>query len=205
MDSAYKRPTAALLLLAVLVVLPGTAAAAGGAFFIKGGAMRLHDNGQVLETQTYIPVNVNLDEVSNKTIGIGWEIRFRKGWAVGTEYLHYENQFTQTSFPSGRGITKTDAFMVSAKKYFFDSGSFHPYIGGGFGAGLSDISNNRSGGQIDNNIGHLLLHAMFGIELRVDQLSIMLEAKTLFLDDQSSHANYDPNATGVLLGMGFNW
>jgi len=34
---------------ATLVVLPGTAAA-GGAFFIKGGVMRLQDDGQVIDT-----------------------------------------------------------------------------------------------------------------------------------------------------------
>jgi len=205
MDTAYTHSAATLLILVVLAVLPCTATAAEGAFIIKGGAMRLHDDGQVFETQTYVPVNVSLDEVSNKTFGIGWEIRLRKNWAVGTEYLHFENQFTQTSLPSARGITTTDAFMVSAKKYFFTSSNFHPYIGGGFGVGFSDTSNNRSGGQIDINKGHLLLHAMFGIELRVDQLSIMLETKTLYFDDLSSHANFDPNATGVLLGVSFNW
>ncbi len=204
MNAAGVHTVATLLMSAVLAVLPGTAAA-GGAFFLKGGAMRLHDDGQVFETTTYVPVNVSLDNISNKTLGFGWEIRLGKGWAFGTEFLHYENRFTQTSLPSARGSTKTDAFMVNAKKYFFGSGNFHPYIGGGIGVGLSEFSNNRSGGQIDDNIGHLILHAMLGIELRVDQLSLVLETKTLYLDDQSSHAKYDPNATGVLLGVGFNW
>jgi len=207
MDSTGTFFPTALFISAALALLPGSAAASGvgGAIFVKGGAMRLQDSGQAIETPAFIPVNVNFDDGSNKTTGIGWEIRLRKGWAVGTEYLHYENRFTQTSLPSARGIAKTDAFMVSAKKYFFDSGSLHPYIGGGFGIGFSDISNNRSGGQINDYIGHFLLHAMFGIELRVDHLSILLEAKTLYLDDQSSHATYNPNASGVLLGVGFNW
>ena len=96
--------------------------------------------------------------------------------------------------------------MVSGKKYFFDSGNFHPYVGGGIGIGLTDISNNRNGGSINRLNTPLFLHAVLGIELRVNNLSIMLETRHLeFNRDNSFDVEYDPTANGVLLGVGFNW
>jgi hypothetical protein len=203
MDSACARSAATLLILAVLAVLPGTAAAVGGAFFIKGGAMRLEHTEQVFKTTTYNLANVNLDDVSNRTIGIGWEIRFRHGWAVGTEYLRYDHRFTPSAPPAARGKALTAVGMVTAKKYFFGSGGFHPYVGGGLGIGGADISNHSSGGLINYVNSSFVLHAVLGIELRVDHLSFMLEAKTLAFEHRN--LGYDASATGVLAGMGFNW
>jgi hypothetical protein len=41
------------------------------------------------------------------------------------------------------------------------------------------------------------------MELRFDNLSFMLEAKHIYFNVDSNQ--YDPTATGVLAGMGFNW
>jgi hypothetical protein len=194
---------ATLFFLAALAVSPG-AAAAGGAAYIKGGAMRLLDNGQAFDTPTHIPVSVNLDDISYRTIGFGWEKRLRHGWAVGTEYLNFRNRFTPSASPI-TGIAETHAFQVVAKKYFFDSGIFHPYVGGGFGTGYTDIDNTDGGGVILDQYLSVLLHVALGMELRIDHLSFMLEVKHMYFGVSDNDVEYDPSATGVLLGMGFNW
>src|SRR4030066_785872 len=66
MPSACIRFAPALLLSAVLALLPG-AAAAGGALFIKGGALRLQDDGQMIDLQQR-----NLDDTSHSTLAFGW-------------------------------------------------------------------------------------------------------------------------------------
>lgn len=204
MDFAYSR-CAALLLLAATIALPPSAAAVGGAFFVKGGGMRLQNDSQAFDTPQHVLVNADLNGSSYKAIDLGWELRFRQGWTVGAEYLGYDHRFTSSATPSATGLALTDAFMVNAKRYFINGGRFHPYAGGGIGVALTDISNNRSGGAIDDINVSLLAHAMLGIELRFDNLSLMLETKTLYYDNRKSDVEYNPSATGVLLGAGFNW
>lgn len=203
MNFASRRSVATLLFSTALALLPGSAMAAG-AVFIKGGAMRLLDSNQTFEAPLHVPYGVNLDDVSYKTLNIGWEKRFRHGLAVGTEYVGYQNKFT-SSAPSATGKAETNALLVVAKKYFFDSGRFHPYIGGGIGTGVTDVSNTYSGGLIDDTNIAFLLHAVIGMELRVDNLSFVLEAKHMNFDVSDSHVEYDPTATGLFLGVGFNW
>lgn len=204
MNLLYSRYSS-ILLLAAIITLPTSAAAVGGALFIKGGSMFLQDDNQLFDTPTHIPVTVGLNNVSYRVIDLGWELRFRNGWAVGTEYLGYDHRFTPTASPSAKGVALTDAFMVNAKKYIFNSGTFHPYVGAGIGIAFTDISNNRSGGSIDDINASLIAHAMLGIELRVDYLSFMLEAKTLYSDNSGNDVEYNPTASGLLLGAGFNW
>lgn len=193
------------LLLAVTIALPSSVFAAGGAIFIKGGSMFLQDDNQLFDTLTHIPVSVNLNNKSYRAIDVSWEIRFGRGWAIGTEYLGYDHRFTPIATPAARGIALTDAFMVSAKRYFLNSGKFHPYLGTGVGLGITNISNNRDGGTIDDTNASIFVHAMLGVELRVDNLSFLLEAKTLFFDNSTNNVEYDPTARGILLGAGFNW
>lgn len=204
MHFTYSR-YAASVFLAAAIAIPSSALAAGGAIFIKGGSMFLEKDSQLFDTPTHVPVSVGLNSSSYKAIDVSWEIRFGQGWAVGAEYLGYDHRFTPSATPAARGIALTDAFMVSAKKYFFNSGSFHPYVGAGFGLGFTDISNNRSGGTINDLNTSLFGHAMLGIELRVDNLSFLLEAKTLYFDNSAVDVEYDPTASGIFLGAGFNW
>lgn len=203
--------SAVLLFLALLVVPPDAAAAGGvvtgGAIFIKGGAMRLQKDTQVFD-ESPLPtlITVDLDDVSYKTINLGWEIRFRHGWSVGTEYLGYRHRFAPPASPFAQGTAVTKTLMVSGRKYFLDSGHFHPYVGGGIGIGETDISNNRNGGSIDRLDTALFLHAVLGVELRVNNMGLMLEARHLSFNRDNSHdVEYDPSATGVLLGVGLNW
>jgi outer membrane protein W len=201
------RSTAALAILVALVLLPSTAAAVGGSVFIKGGAMRLQDDTQIFDSPSHIPVNVNLNDVSYFTIGFGGEIRLRNGWAVGIEYLGYDNRFTTVSSPAPRGKASTAAVMLTGKKYFFDSGIVHPYVGVGFGSVHTDVRRgvDALGSQIGDSNFSLLLHAVLGMELRIDHLSVMLEVKGIYPGVANEDVEYDPTATGALLGLGFNW
>jgi opacity protein-like surface antigen len=203
MNAASRRSIATLLLSTTLTLLPGAAVAAG-VVFIKGGAMRLLDNRQTFEAPLHVSYGVDLDDVSYKTFNIGWEKRFRHGLAVGTEYVGYRNKFT-SSAPSATGKADTDVLLVVAKKYFFDSGRFHPYVGGGIGTGVTDVSNTYSGGLIDDTNVAFLLHAVIGMELRVDNLSFVLEAKHLNFAVSNIDVEYNPTATGIFLGAGLNW
>ncbi len=198
MRSKYARSAATLLISAVLAVLPG-AAVAGGAFFIKGGAMRLQDDGQAIDATMR-----DLDETSYKTIGIGWEARKQHGLAFSIDYLNYRNEFTPPTSPS-RGEAKTQALQFGAKKYFIDSGIFHPYLGAGIGVARTNISYPSGGLSITEEDVGVVLHAALGMELRFDNLSFILEAKHIYFDIESYGSQYDPTATGVLFGAGFNW
>lgn len=194
--------TVVLLLLAILAV-PAGAANTGGAVTIKGGAIRLDHDVQVFPASPSTSTTVHLDDTSFSTIGIGWEIRFRRGWAVGMEYLRYEHQFAPLAAPAASGKAKTTVAMVSPKKYFLDSGIFHPYVGGGIGIGSVDYNNQRNGGRSNYSHLGLVLHALLGVELRIDRMSILLEAKAMSFP--SRNLGYDASATGVLLGMGYHW
>jgi opacity protein-like surface antigen len=184
------------MLSAALVMLPGTAAA-GGAFFLKGGALRLQDDNQVVDATSR-----NFDSTTYKTLGIGWEARTRNGLAFSIEYLTYSNEFTPPASPS-HGDAKTHALQFGAKKYFIEGGTFHPYVGAGIGVGRTKIDYLSGGRSITEEDVSIVLHAVLGMELRFDNLSFMLEAKHLYFDTETNQ--YDPTATGVLLGMGFNW
>lgn len=208
MNLARAGSAAAFLLLAVLTVLPGTAIAggviAGGAIFIKGGVVQLLDDTQVFSNPSNNLIDVDLSAMSSKTLNIGWELRLRHGWAVGTEYLAYDNRFT----PQGStifGTAETRALMVTGKKYFIKDGAIHPYIGGGIGSGFTGVSNTRAGGIVDDSDFALLLHALLGVELRIDRLSVLLEARTLYYDVDPAKIDYNPGASSVLLGVGYHW
>lgn len=196
MRISCSRTAATLLFSAALSMLPGIATA-GGALFIKGGALRLQDDGQVIDGEVR-----NFDSTTYKTIGIGWEARLRNGLAFSIEYLTYSNEFTPPTSPS-HGDAKTHALQFGAKKYFIEGGVFHPYIGAGIGAGRTKIDYLSSGKSITEEDVAIILHAALGMELRFDNLSFVLEAKHLYFDTEINQ--YDPTATGLLVGMGFNW
>lgn len=197
MHSACIRVTPALLLAAVLVLLPG-AATAGGALFIKGGALRLQDDGQTIDIQQR-----SLDETSHSTLAFSWEVRKRSGVALGMEFLTYRNEFTPPAAEPGEA--KTVALQFVGKKYFIDGGVFHPYVGGGIGGGRTNVSYTSGGTEFSDEEYTLAMQILLGFELRFDNLSFVLEAKHLYHDIESGGNEYDPTATGIFAGMGINW
>jgi len=46
---------------------------------------------------------------------------------------------------------------------------------------------------------------LLGFELRLDNLSFLAEVKHLYHDIEGGGNEYNPTATGVFVGMGFNW
>jgi len=193
MYTACIRSASALLLVATLVMLPGTATA-GGALFLKGGAMRLQDDGQILDLQPR-----NLDEASHSTLAFSWEVRKKNGVALGMEFLTYRNEFTPAT--SQPGEAKTIAMQFVGKKYFIDGGVFHPYVGGGIGGGRTNVSY----GAFSDEEFTLAMQVLLGIELRFDNLSFVMEGKHLYHDIEGGGNEYNPTATGLFAGMGINW
>ena len=193
MHSACIRFAPALLLSAVLVMLPGTAAA-GEALFIKGGAMRLQDDGQMIDLQPR-----NLDDTSYSTLAFSWEVRKNNGVALGMEFLTYRNEFTPPTVQPGEA--KTIALQFVGKKYFIDSGVFHPYVGGGVGVGRTNVT---YAGFSDEEFT-LAIQVLLGLEFRFDNLSFVIEGKQLYHDIEGGGNEYNPTATGVFAGMGINW
>lgn len=193
MHVARIRILSTLILSTALVMLAGTADA-GGAFFIKGGAMRLQDDGQLFEGQQR-----NLDETSYSTFAINLEGRQKNGVALGVEFLTYRNDFTPPVAQPGEA--KTIAIQFVGKKYFVDGGTFHPYIGGGVGVGRTNVTY----GALSDEEFTLAIQVLLGIELRFDNLSFVLEGKHLYHDIEGGGNEYNPTASGVFAGMGINW
>lgn len=176
-----------------------TLAHAGGAFLMKGGSMRLSDDRQVIDLASR-----NLDDTSTGTLAFNLEGRQRNGMAFGVEYLTYRHDFTSSTSQAGEAITQSIQFL--SKKYFIRGGPVHPYIGIGVGAGHTDVSYTRlSGTQFSDKEFTLAIQALVGIELRFDNLSFLAEIKHLYHDIEGGGNEYDPTATGLFVGMGFNW
>lgn len=191
-------------LVSTFLLLPDVSWAVGGSIVVKGGVMRVIDSRQVFEEPPHLPVNVVLERDSNRTGGIGWEVRMRHGLAVGAEFLSYRNDFGPAGVPA-TGEAKTSALLAQGKKYFFDSGVFHPYIGGGFGLGSTHVNFVGAVTQIDDNNLSFVLHAVAGMEMRVESLSFTLEVRRLYFSVDGSDVEYDPSAFGAFFGAGVCW
>lgn len=185
------------ILVPLFALLPALAQA-GGAFLVKGGTMRLSDDRQTLDL-----ANRELEENSNGTIAFNIEARKRNGIALGFEYINYRHDFTSPAGESGEARTQTAQFL--GKKYFIQGGPVHPYLGIGIGAGKTNVDYTGVGGPFTDQEFTLALQALLGLELRFDNLSFLAEVKHMYHDIESGGNEYDPTATGLFVGMGFNW
>lgn len=185
------------LLIPLVALLPALAQA-GGAFLVKGGTMRLSDDQQTLDLATR-----ELEENSNGTLAFNIEARKRNGVALGFEYINYRHDFTSPAGESGDARTQTAQFL--GKKYFIQGGPVHPYLGFGIGAGKTNVSYTGVGAPFSDQEFTLALQALLGLEVRFDNLSFVTEVKHMYHDIESGGNEYDPTATGVFVGMGFNW
>lgn len=187
-----------LRFLVPLVAMLPALAQAGGAFLVKGGTMRLSDDRQMLDL-----ANRELEENSNGTIAFNIEARKRNGVALGFEYINYRHDFTSPTTLSGEARTQTAQFL--GKKYFIEGGPIHPYIGIGIGAGKTNVDYTNGSTQFSDQEFTLALQALLGLELRFDNLSFVAEVKHMYHDIEGGGNEYDPTATGLFVGMGFNW
>ena len=181
----------------ILAMLP-VLTQAGGAFLVKGGTMRLSDDSQTLDSQSRY-----LDDASNRTLAFNVEGRVQNGMAFGAEYLTYSHDFTSATAQTGDVKTQTLQFL--AKKYFIQGGPVHPYVGVGVGIGRTNINYSGTASSFADYDVALAIQALVGLELRFDNLSFLAEVKHLYHDVESGGNEYDPTATGLFLGMGFNW
>lgn len=186
-----------LFILGALALLP-VLAHAGGAFLVKGGTMRLTDDRQVIDL-----VNRDLEQNSNGTLAFNVEARKRNGVALGFEFLSYRHDFSSPAAESGEARTQVAQFL--GKKYFIEGGPVHPYVGVGVGAGRTNVTYTAPGAQFSDEEFTLALQALLGLELRFDNISFVAEVKHLYHDIEGGGNEYDPTATGVFVGMGFNW
>lgn len=187
--------TLRFLILGILTVLPGMAQA-GGAVLVKGGAMSLTDDSQIVDIAP-----LNLDQNSSRAFAFNIEGRMNNGVALGAEYLSYHHQFTLPSLDSGRAETEVIQFL--AKKYFFQGGPAHPYIGIGLGVGHTDV--NTVSAVVRDNEFTFAAQLLLGFELRLNNLTFLAEIKHMVHDIESGGNEYNPTATGLFFGMGFNW
>ena len=194
-------PSAALsgprLLIALLFALAPGIASAGGAFLAKGGVVRLADDTQSLDAAQMR----TFDETSQSTMGLSIEARKRSGVTFGAEFLTFRHDFTPPFADPGEGRVWVLQFI--GKKYFFDQGPVHPFIGAGLGPARVRYSYNNAGNKYSDDDIVLTLNATVGLELRFDNLSFMLEARNMYFDTESG--KYDPSGVAVLAGFGFNW
>lgn len=89
------------------------------------------------------------DTKSDDSYAFEYEYRFSFGLTIGTEYMHFKNNFTDTTNCSSTCNDELEmeiAFFI-IKYYFRHKKPFKPYIGAGTGYGTGSTKNN--GGAID--------------------------------------------------------
>ena len=182
------------LLVLGLAMLPALAQA-GGSVLVKGGIMNLADDSQTIDA-----VPLSFDANSSRAFAFNVEGRKHNGVALGGEYLSYHHEFSTPTAQTGTAETQVVQFL--AKKYFIENGPLHPYVGMGVGAGHTYA---HSAALVSDINFTLAFQALLGLELRFDNLSFLAEVKHLYHDIQGSGNSYNPTATGVFVGMGFNW
>lgn len=174
------------------------AAEAAGALIFKLGSMQLRD-----ENQNFGLLDRNLDSGSQTAYGAMLEHRMRKGGVgIGVEYAFYRHEYSPPASPAGTAETR--AIMVSARKYFIDEGVVHPFIGFGVGLGRTNVSHGTPTPYSDEEFT-TPFQVVAGVEFRTDNLSFMIEAKHIYHDIESGGNEYNPTATGIFAGFGFNW
>jgi hypothetical protein len=191
-----------VLAVTLLMSFLPVAAYAGGAMIFKLGAMQLQD-----DSQFFGGLPRTLDSGSNMAYGILLEHRFQKsGIGVGVEYTFYRHAYTPPASPDGTAEAR--AIMISVRKYFLKEGIVHPFIGLGVGVGQTNVNHSTPIPFSDKEVT-TPFQAVVGVEFRSDNLSFLIEAKHIHHDvnnsENQTNPEYDPSATGIFAGFGFNW
>lgn len=182
------------LLMLGCLSLGSASAMAGSAIIMKLGQVELWDDSQFLGTQER-----TFDDRSRRTFGFAWEHRNRRNIGFGMEYLTYRHDYRPATAASG-GQAKTQMILFSARKYFIDSGVFHPFVGMGMGIGHTSVT---GGPDLSPDV-NFQVQANTGIEFRFDNIGFLVEVKGLYNDSDGPVNNrYDPSGTAVFGGMSF--
>jgi len=194
--NAYARPF--LILATLLAAVGAQPAAADGAVMVKGGAVLLSDDNQLIDN-----VLGSIDEESTRTFAVSFEHRARRGMAFGVEYSSYRHDYT-TVVTAEAGDTRTQIVQFIVRKYFFEKSPVRPFLGVGVGGGYTHAEFRQGGIVREDDIGSFVLQGALGVEFRVDNLSLMLEVKR-FWHEPGSSDDFNATATGLFGGVGFNW
>jgi len=194
--NAWVRPL--LIMTTLLAASMAQPAAADGAVLVKGGAVFLSDDIQLIDN-----VLGSIDESSTRTFAASFEHRNRRGMAFGIEYTSYRHDYT-TVVTAEDGDTRTQVLQFIARKYFFQRSPVRPFIGLGVGGGYTHAEFRQGGIVREDDIGSFVLQGALGAEFRIENLSLMLEVKR-FWHEPGSSDDYNATATGVFGGVGFNW
>jgi len=171
---------------------------ADGAVMVKGGVVKLADDTQIVDGY-----NTVHDDTSNRTFSVSFEHRSRRnGMGFGVEYSNYQHDFTNSLGDNGE--TETHILQFVARKYFFYKSLVRPFVGLGVGWGVTHAEYRQSGFTYDDYTGAFVLQANGGVEFKIDNFSLMIEAKRFWHEPGSSN-DYNATATAVLGGIGFNW
>lgn len=189
---------AALALSILLAVIATPAARAGGAVIVKGGAVTLLDDTQMIDN-----ILSTFDESSARTFGVAFEHRTRRnGLSFGIEYNSYRHDFTNALLEPGDTHTQILQFVV--RKYFYEQSPVRPFIGLGVGGGYTHAEHRAAGFTWDEYYGSFALQGVLGVEFKIENLSLMLEVKN-FWHEPGGSDEYNASATGLYGGIGFNW
>lgn len=194
--NAWVRPL--LIMTTLLAASMAQPAAADGAVLVKGGAVFLSDDIQLIDN-----VLGSIDESSTRTFAASFEHRNRRGMAFGIEYTSYRHDYT-TVVTAEDGDTRTQVLQFIARKYFFQRSPVRPFIGLGVGGGYTHAEFRQGGIVREDDIGSFVLQGALGAEFRIENLSLMLEVKR-FWHEPGSSDDYNATSTGVFGGVGFNW
>ncbi len=187
-----------LIMTTLLAASMAQPAAADGAVMVKGGAVLLSDDIQLIDN-----VLGSIDESSTRTFAVSFEHRNRRGMSFGIEYTDYRHDYT-TVVSAEDGDTRTQILQFIVRKYFFEKSPVRPLIGLGIGGGYTHAEFRQGGVVREDDIGSFVLQGALGAEFRIENLSLMLEVKR-FWHEPGSSDDYNATATGVFGGVGFNW
>lgn len=149
-------------------------------FYVKSGAYKLSDTSFSIPSGVPFPpvTNIDVDKGSDSAFTFGGEYRLKNGLVFGGEYLSMKHDWQDNTsfFAPVEGSMKTQALLVTAKKYYHLSSYLQPYIAGGIGILTVKLNGGASGTGTGTG-----LHAALGAEIRiVDPVSFVLEYKGLY-------------------------
>ena len=175
------------------LMLVTTASAGDFVLMLKSGCMRLSD-----ETQFHDGATRTFSDKSDRTLGIGWEVRSENNVGLGMEVFTFEHEFT----PSATGYTKSDIYLFSVRKYFKPTKVFHPFAGIGLGYGFAKYDDGV--GNVDRD-WNMALQVTGGFELQfADDFGFFVEAKGLASGTDGERANeFDFSSAGLMAGISF--